>query len=241
MCVFCNAPRWLLVKSSRKAEARAQAREWYGGKETTIPSVVLVWATSYFLFLSLCGQYDCLLWTLVEMLGDVKKVPTCPFNKGKSWWRENGTIGGSRVMRPGEELSQDFCKNHFFKSRGGGSAPKCEFKAVQVGQNAGQRISLHFPFFMYLWHAIKLACLDSEITPCLPTNKPPALLSGPLFIIHNLLWCQGQSDSIVMVKGTSADPELSTGVGNPGIQTNKKRNPRKSDGLDCNQRSAKDL
>lgn len=96
---------------------------------------------------------------------------------------------------------------------------------------------------MYLWHAIKPACLDREITPCLPTNKPPALLSGPLFIIHNLLWCQGQSDSIVMVKGTSADPELSTGIGNPGIQTNKqkKRNPLKSDGLDCNQRSAKDL
>lgn len=76
---------------------------------------------------------------------------------------------------------------------------------------------------MYLWHAIKPACLDREITPCLPTNKPPALLSGPLFIIHNLLWCQGQSDSIVMVKGTSADPELSTGIGNPGIQTNKKK------------------
>lgn len=51
-----------------------------------------------------------------------KKFPTCPFNKGKSWWRVNGTIGGSRVMRPEEELSQDFCnkKNHnFFKSREG--------------------------------------------------------------------------------------------------------------------------
>lgn len=57
------------------------------------------------------------------------------------------------------------------------------------------------PLFMYLWHAIKPGCLDGGITPCLPTNKPPALVSSPLFIIHNLLRCQGQSDCIVMVKG----------------------------------------
>lgn len=87
------------------------------------------------------------------------------------------------------------------------------------------------PLFYVFMAAIKTACLDREITPCLPPNKPPA----PLFIIHNLLWCQGQSDSIVTVKGISADPELSMGMGNPGIQTDNKKNPLKSDGLDCNQ------
>lgn len=99
-------------------------------------------------------------------------------------------------------------------------------------RNAGQRISLHFPFFMYLWHVIKSGCLDREITPCLPTNKPPALVSSPLFIIHNLLWCQGQSDCIVMVKGKSGDPELSTKDWKSRNQTNKNL---KSGGLDSNQ------
>lgn len=74
---------------------------------------------------------------------------------------------------------------------------------------------------MYLWHAIKSGCLDREITPCLPTNKPPALVSSPLFIIHNLPWCQGQSDCIVMVKGKSGDPELSTRIENPGTRQTK--------------------
>lgn len=113
-------------------------------------------------------------------------------------------------------------------------------------RNAGQRISLHFPFFMYLWHAIKAGCLDREITPCLPTNKPPALMSSPLFIIHNLLRCQGQSDSIVMVKGKSGDPELSTRTENPGTRqtkkthkNKKKKTKLKSEGLNSNQRPPK--
>lgn len=100
-------------------------------------------------------------------------------------------------------------------------SPTVNAKVCEMVRNAGQRISLHFPFFMYLWHAIKPGCLDREITPCLPTNKPPALASSPLFIIHNLLWCQGQSDSIVMVKGKSGDPELSTRIGNPGTRQTK--------------------
>ena len=95
-------------------------------------------------------------------------------------------------------------------------SPNVNAMLWEMVRNAGQRISLHFPFFMYLWHVIKLGCLDREITPCLPTNKPPTLVSSPLFIIHNLLWCQGQSDCIVMVKGKSGDPELSTMIENPG-------------------------
>lgn len=88
--------------------------------------------------------------------------------------------------------------------------------------NSGQRISLQFPLFMYLWHAIKPNCLDREMAPCLPTNKPSALGSSPLFIIHNLLWCQGQSDSIVMVKGKSAQPEFSKRTENPDKKKKKK-------------------
>lgn len=103
-------------------------------------------------------------------------------------------------------------------------------------RNAGQRISLHFPFFMYLWHAIKPGCLDREITPCLPTNKPPALVSSPLFIIHNLLWCQGQSDCIVMVKGKIRRPRTFHKDWKSRNQTNKNV---KSDGLDCNQQPQK--
>lgn len=100
-------------------------------------------------------------------------------------------------------------------------SPNVNAKLWEMVRNAGQRISLHFPFFMYLWHVIKPGCLDREITPCLPTNKPPALVSSPLFIIHNLLWCQGQSDCIVMVKGKSGDPELSTRIENPGTRQTK--------------------
>lgn len=74
---------------------------------------------------------------------------------------------------------------------------------------------------MYLWHVIKPVCLDWEITPCLPTNKPSAVVSNPLFIIHNPLWCQGQSDCIVMVKGKLEEPELSTGTENPGNERTK--------------------
>lgn len=215
-----------------------------GGKETTLPSVLLLWATSYFVFFSpcvdsmtaCCGHW----WRWWETS---KKVPTCPFNKGKSWWRVNGTIGGSRVMRPEEELSQDFCKNDFLKSSGEEKKLSAQMRIQSCSKWSECRSEdiATLPLFYVFMAAIKPACLDREITPCLPTNKPPALLSGPLFIIHNLLWCQGQSDSIVMVKGISADPELSTGMGNPGIPTNKKEKPLKSDGLDCNQRSAKDL
>lgn len=122
-------------------------------------------------------------------------------------WRLNGPIG-----EPGQ-LSEDLQKV---------KSPNVNAKLCEMVRNAGQRISLHFPFFMYLWHAIKPGCLDREITPCLPTNKPPALVSSPLFIIHNLLRCQGQSDSIVMVKGKSGDPELSMRIGNPGTRQTKK-------------------
>lgn len=82
---FLNAPGWSLGKRSRKAKAHAQACEWYGAKETTIPLVVLLWATSYFVFLSLCGQYNWLLCTLVvEMVGDVKKFLPVPSIKEKA-------------------------------------------------------------------------------------------------------------------------------------------------------------
>lgn len=100
-------------------------------------------------------------------------------------------------------------------------SPNVNATLGEMVRNAGQRISLHFPFFMYLWRAIKSGCLDGEITPCLPTNKPPALVSSPLFIMHNLLWCQGQSDCIVMVKGKSGDPEPFSRTENSGA-TNKK-------------------
>ena len=78
-------------------------------------------------------------------------------------------------------------------------------------QNPGQRISLHFPFFMYLWHVIKSGSLDREITPCLLANKPSPLVSSPLYIIHNLPWCQGQSERIVMVKGNPGDRKFTDG------------------------------
>lgn len=39
-----------------------------------------------------------------------------------------------------------------------------------------------------------------------------------LFIIHNLLRCQGQSDRIVMVKGKLEEPEVFTWSENPGEQ-----------------------
>lgn len=133
-----NAPRWLLATSCRKAKAHLLACEWSGGKETTIPSVVLVWATSYFLFLSLRGQYDCFLWTLVEMLGDVKKVPTCPFNKGKSWWRVNGTIGGSSHEARRATFTRLLQKPLFFIKYGGGvqrpnaNSKLCKMVRMQV-------------------------------------------------------------------------------------------------------------
>lgn len=98
-------------------------------------------------------------------------------------------------------------------------SPNVPTMALRVGPKFGSEdITAIPPLFMYLWCAIKSDCLDREITPCLPTNKPSPLGSSPLFIIHNLLWCQGQSDSIVTVKGKSAQPELSIKIENPDKQ-----------------------
>lgn len=58
-----------------------------------------------------------------------------------------------------------------------------------------------FPIFMYLWHAINSSRLDRKITLSLPANKPGVFVTSPLFIMHKPLWCQGQSDRIVTVKG----------------------------------------
>ena len=173
---------------------------------------------------------------LLVLVWDVKS-PTCPSWSitHTSWW-VNETIGGSRGVGPEQQLLEDFCKKKKKKKSTKDQSPNVNAQLLEMVRNAGQRISLHFPFFMYLWHVIKPGCLDREITPCLPTNKPPALVSSPLFIIHNLLWCQGQSDCIVMVKGKSGDPELSTRIENPGTRQTKKKNFQ-SDGLDSNQQA----
>lgn len=99
-------------------------------------------------------------------------------------------------------------------------SPNVPTIARRDGPKFGSEDITAIPPFMYLWRAIKSRCLDREITPCLPTNKPLALGSSPLFIIHNLLWCQGQSDSIVTVKGKAAQPELSIRIENPDKQKN---------------------
>lgn len=172
-----------------------------------------MWATSYFLFLSLCRQYGCLLWTLVVLVWDVKS-PTCPFDnthlmtsEWNHWWFQR--------HEPEQQLLEDFYKTQKLR------AQMLMQRSVKWSEMQVRGYRYTSPFFMYLWHAIKPGCLDREITPCLPTNKPPALVSSPLFIIHNLLWCQGQSDSIVMVKGKSGDLELSTRIGNPGTRQTK--------------------
>lgn len=111
---------------------------------------------------------------------------------------------------------------------------------MQDGQNAGQRISRHFPFFMYLWHAIKPACLDREITSCLPTNKPPARLSGPpIYYSQSAVMSRSKRQHSHGQGYTRRPRTFQRGIGNPGVQTNnKKKNSLKSDGLDSNQRAA---
>lgn len=108
----------------------------------------------------------------------------------------------------------------FLKKEGGWKKRKKQL-SLRDGQSRRSEDIATLPLFMYLWHVIKPVCLDWEITPCLPTNKPSAVVSNPLFIIHNPLWCQGQSDCIVMVKGKLEEPELSTGTENPGNERTK--------------------
>lgn len=150
---------------------------------------------------------------LLVLVWDVKS-PTCP-----SWSITHTPHDG--WMKPLVVPEAWARTTRFIAENTKDQSPNVNAKLWEVVRNAGQRISLHFPFFMYLWHVIKPGCLDREITPCLPTNKPPALVSSPLFIIHNLLWCQGQSDCIVMVKGKSGEPELSTRTENPGRRQTK--------------------
>lgn len=99
-----------------------------------------------------------------------------------------------------------------------------KFKAVQDGQNTGQRISRHFPFFMYLWHAIKPACLDREIAPCLPTNKPPALLSGPpIYYSQSAVMSRSKRQHSHGQGYTRRPRTFQRGIGNPGVQTNNQK------------------
>lgn len=190
-------------------------RAWsHSKKKTPIPLIVILWATSYYHFLSLCRHYGCLLRITgvgvrrqKPYLSSVVNNTHLMMSAWNHWWFQR--------HGPEQLLLKDFCKTQKKQS------PNVNARAWEMVRNAGQRISLHFPFFMYLWHVIKPGCLDREITPCLPTNKPPALVSSPLFIIHNLLWCQGQSDCIVMVKGKSGDQELSTRIENPGTRQTK--------------------
>lgn len=97
-------------------------------------------------------------------------------------------------------------------------SPNVKAKLFGDGQQSRSEDIATLPLFINLWHAIKPGCLDRRKTPCLPTNNPKALMSSPLFIIHNLLWCQGQSDGIVMVKGKLGDLRSFRGS---QIQTNK--------------------
>lgn len=185
-------------------------------RKTAIPLIAIEWATSYYHFLSLCRQYGCLLRITgvgvrrqKSYLSFVVNNTHLMMSEWNHWWFQRR---GARITTF-RGLLQKSTKDQ---------SPDVNAQLLEMVRNAGQRISLHFPFFMYLWHVIKPGCLDREITPCLPTNKPPALVSSPLFIIHNLLWCQGQSDCIVMVKGKSGDPELSTRIENPGTRQTKK-------------------
>lgn len=66
----------------------------------------------------------------------------------------------------------------------GPESPNVPTMALQDGPKFGSEDITAIPPFMYLWRAIKPNCLDREIAPCLPTNKPSALGSSPLFIIH---------------------------------------------------------
>lgn len=81
--------------------------------------------------------------------------------------------------------------------------PKCRRKAPKDGQkNPGQRISLHFPFLWIYGMPLSPGCLDGGNNTLFAHKQTTELRRpAPLFIIHNLLWCQGQSDHIVMVKG----------------------------------------
>lgn len=106
--------RWRkeIVKQKKKKRCRhAQACARRGGKETTLPWAVVVWGDVVF-SLPLAVRSAWLL--AVDTGGDggrrQKKFLPVPSIKRKSSWRLNGTIGASRVMRPQEELSQDFCK-----------------------------------------------------------------------------------------------------------------------------------
>lgn len=178
-----------------------------------LPLIVLLWATSCYDSLPLCGHWGCWLRITAVLVGDVKS-PTCPawsITPASRWVHE--PIGGCTGMAWDMWIYKNFCKTHTHTQRKEHGAKMSVQSWGRWSENAGQRIWLHFPFFMYLWHVIKSGRLDREITPCLPTNKPPASVSSPLFIIHNLLWCQGQSDCIVMVKGKSGDPQISTKQG----------------------------
>lgn len=183
--------------------------------------MVRVWLTSYFHFLSVCGHCGFMLGILMVLVWDVKS-PTWPFTHAHlmtSEWK----CGRFHRLEPEQQL---------FTGLLGPESPNVPTIALRDGPKFGSEDITAIPPFMYLWRAIKSDCLDREMTPCLPTNKPSALVSSPLFIIHNLLWCQGQSDSIVMVKGKPAQPELSIRIENPD-----KNNLEMSDSLDSSEQA----
>lgn len=94
--------------------------------------------------------------------------------------------------------------------------------SVRWSERAGQRISLRFPFFMYLWRVIQPGCLDREITSCLPTNKRQHWCPAPylLFTICRDVKVKvtAQSWSRVNQRPTTFHKDRRS-----GILTNKKR------------------
>lgn len=107
-------------------------------------------------------------------------------------------------------------------------SPNVNAKLCEMVRKCRSEDIATLPLF-YVFMACHLARLSRQGNNILFAHKQtPASVSSPLFIIHILLWCQGQSDSIVMVKGKSGEPELSTRTANPGSRQTKRPTAQKN-------------
>lgn len=162
---MCVSSICLVVFKRERTESMQACLHW--NKKTVVPFKVQVWPMSYFHFLSVCSQCGFMLGILVVLVWDVKSSTRTLQTRAllTSEWKRGASAGWTRTIT--------------FNGTSGSREPKCSDNGT--ARWSGSEDISAIRHFMYLWRAIKANCLDRELAPCLPTNKPSALDQPPIY------------------------------------------------------------